>query len=31
MYFFSSDLHFGDFENLKVDNRPFQSLKKFHS
>ena len=31
MYFFSSDLHFGDFENLKVDNRPFKSLKKFHS
>lgn len=29
MYFFTSDVHFGDAQMLKMENRPFKSLKDF--
>ena len=29
MVFFSSDIHLGDEENLKLDLRPFKNIKQF--
>ncbi len=29
MYFFTSDIHFGDIQMLRMENRPFKDLKDF--
>ena len=30
MYYFTSDLHFGDETTMKVENRPFKSVKQMN-